>query len=85
MSLESIESGDSSCDIYEDFNLPTMEIIVAHKRINIGPSCFVYGCVCGHNVEFRPMTYETKKYRTNNRSGITIKPKTSPIICKLRQ
>lgn len=76
-------SREDSC-VEGDFSIPTMENIVTFKRLNLTPSGFTNGCICGHHVEFRDMVYETRKRRNTRCPGVTIRPKTPPIIIKLR-
>jgi hypothetical protein len=77
-------SDDSGSDENYEILLPSMELIIPHKRVRLTPSCFINGCVCGHQFEFRDMAYENRKRRNTRCPGITIKPKTSPIAAKLR-
>lgn len=78
---------ETNCDLFDDYDtrLPSMELIVPHKRLDLSPSCFLNGCVCGHHFEFRDMAYESRKRRNIKSSGVTIRPKTPPIKAKLRQ
>jgi hypothetical protein len=81
-----IDSSDSSdSDNSELLALPTMEPIVPYRRLNLTPSCFLNGCICGHKFEFRDMAYESRKRRNIRSNGVTIRPKTPPINAKLRR
>lgn len=80
-------SNDDASDSYDsgsDSLLPSMEVIIPYKRLDLAPSCFLNGCVCGHHFEFRDMAYESRKRRNSGSSGVTIRPKTPPISAKLR-
>ena len=78
-------SCDSSDDSHSDkSSVPTMELISSHKRLNLTPSCFINGCVCGHNFEFRDMVHENRSRRLIHGCGITIRPKVPPINTKFR-
>lgn len=78
------DPSDSSYDSGSDGLLPSMELIVPYKRLDLAPSCFLNGCVCGHHFEFRDMAYESRKHRNPRSNGVTIRPKTQPISAKLR-
>ena len=78
LSLESIDSDDSDA-------IDLINKLRRQKRLNVAPSCFTHGCVCGHNIEFRDMAYETRKRRIVRSSGVTIKPKIEPISVGLKQ
>lgn len=58
--------------------------ISTHKYLTLAPSCFINGCICGHDLEFRDMAYESRKRRHPKSSGVTIRPKTSPLSIKLK-
>lgn len=83
-SSPSPSSNDSSYDSGSDTMLPSMELIVPYKRLDLAPSCFLNGCVCGHHFEFRDMAYESRRRRNPRSNGVTIRPKTPPISAKLR-
>ena len=89
MSISPLSSNDeTNADLFQDYEnriLPSMELIVPHKRLDVSPSCFLNGCVCGHHFEFRDMAYESRKRRNTRSSGVTIRPKIPPITAKLRQ
>jgi hypothetical protein len=78
-----------SSDILSEENtycesVPSIEITPPHKYVHLTPSCFLNGCVCGHGFEFRDMAYEARKRRAPRVTGVTIRPKTSPLAIKLR-
>lgn len=52
------------------------------RKLDLLPSCFENGCICGHNIEFRDLV-ETQKRKNTRRPGVTIRPKTPPIAIKL--
>jgi len=83
-SNDSIEL-DETRDKNINYTLPYMVPINKHKRLNIGPSCFHSGCICGHNIEYRDMVYETRKHRNIKVLGVTIRPKTPAINIGLRK
>jgi len=56
-----------------------------HRRLELAPSCFLNGCICGHDIEFRDMVYDTRKRRNTRCQGVTIKPKTQPVSVSLRR
>ena len=56
-----------------------------HKRIQVAPSLFLNGCVCGHHVNFRDVIHDPRKRKNTRRPGITIRPKTPPISIGLRK
>lgn len=78
------EISDDSDDSHNS-SIPRLEFILPHKRLNLAPSCFTHGCVCGHGFEFRDMAYESRKRRNNRAPGVTIRPKVAPIAAKLRR
>lgn len=80
------DSGSDSSGSEENCNIsiPIMEPIMPYKQVRLPPSCFINGCICGHNFEFRDMAYEIKKRRNTRCPGITIKPKVPAITAKLR-
>lgn len=57
---------------------------IPDKNINIGPTCFAHGYVCGHNVVVRDLTSMPKRHRGMRHLGVTINPKTNPIKAGLR-
>ena len=69
--------------VVECVKLPTMEIILPHRKINLHGSFFHNGCVCGHKFEYRDIIYSTKN-RPIKGMGVTIKPKTKAINARLR-
>ena len=86
---ESIPSDETIYESSEEMSidntkLPTMELIAPYKHLSLAPSCFVNGCICGHDFEFRDMAYEPRKRRYPKSSGVTIRPKINPISAKLR-
>ena len=83
-SNDSVELDDQR-DKNINYTLPYMVPIHKHKRLNIGPSCFHNGCICGHNIEYRDMVYETRKHRNIKVLGVTIRPKTPAINVRLRK
>lgn len=82
------EFDEVDCDGVEtqlvDIPLPSMENIFPHKRLNLPPSCFAGGCVCGHQFEHRDVYYERRKLKLLRSPGITIRPKCAPVNIKLR-
>lgn len=50
---------------------------------NLGPSHFVYGCKCGHGLEYRDKVLKIRKKRNVRPQSITIQPKIAPIKLKL--
>jgi hypothetical protein len=64
--------------------LPIMTLISPYRHLEMSPSYFLNGCVCGHNFEFRDMVYESRKRKYPKSLGVTIRPKTIPISAKLR-
>ena len=58
--------------------------IVNHKRLQLTPTLFANGCICGHHVEYRDTFCETRKKRNLKPLGVTIRPKTSPIVVSFR-
>jgi hypothetical protein len=77
-------SSSSDLSISDENDLTIGNNCVTHKHLNIPPSCFTHGCVCGHNFEFRDMAYEIRKRTSNRSSGVTIKPKIKPVTIKLK-
>lgn len=67
-----------------DFSLPSMEAIVPRRRLDLPPSCFQSGCICGHQFEFRDMVYISRKKNTRS-PGVTIRPRVAPITARLRR
>ena len=53
-----------------------------NKQLDLPPSRFFHGCVCGHHVEIRDLICDQRKRPF--RHGVTIKPKTQAIGIKLR-
>jgi hypothetical protein len=62
----------------------TVTKFVRRKQLNLEPSCFLNGCVCGHHLDIRDMVYDTRKRKINRCSGVTIRPKTPPILVRLK-
>ena len=58
------------------YSFPILERITPHKSINLTPSPFVHGCVCGHRYKYRNVTY-------NKHTGTTLKPKVNPVAITL--
>ncbi len=56
---------------------------IPQKQLKLSPSCILKGCVCGHQVIYRDMVYESRKKRISQ--GVTIRPKIPPIKVKLKQ
>lgn len=54
------------------------------KKVDLNPSGFVQGCICGHDIEIRDIIYDNRKRRNMRCPGVTIKPKTSPVRLNLR-
>jgi hypothetical protein len=76
---------ESSEEIHIDNPLlAPIETLSSHKRLMLSPSCFLNGCVCGHNFDFRDMAYESRKRKPAPSGGVTIRPKIPPISAKLR-
>jgi hypothetical protein len=65
-------------------SLRTKPQSVKYTRMNLTPSGFTNGCVCGHHVEFRDFFCDVRKRRNTRCPGVTIRPKTLPIMVKLR-
>ena len=65
---DSSGSDDSSGDS------PSTEPIKSYKKLNLGPSIFENGCICGHNVEIRNTFHDSRR-----KHGTTIQPKIPPI------
>lgn len=76
----SISSSDKEPQLYQ---IPRKE--ETHKCVNLAPSLFLNGCICGHNIEFRDAVYETRKRKPMRVTGVTIRPKVAPIAAKLRK
>lgn len=82
-SSSSIESPRSSSD--DDLGVKSSpDSYLAHRRLDLSPSRFSHGCVCGHNVEIRDVIYDLRNRRNTRCPGITIRPKTPPIAISLR-
>lgn len=86
----SLGSGQSSSD--DDLQqqlaalpLPSMELILPHRRLALPPSCFPNGCICGHQLEHRDVVYEPRKRKNLRSPGVTIRPKVTPVDLKLRK
>lgn len=88
----SSESSPSKEDLDEDLEreldllpLPSMELISPHKRLDLPPSYFPSGCICGHMFDYRDVIYESRKRRHIRVPGITIHPKTPVVHIRLRK
>jgi hypothetical protein len=68
----------------EQFPLPSMELIVPHRRLSLPPSCFQHGCICGHQFEYRDTVYLHRR-KNNRATKLTIHPKVAPISARLRR
>jgi len=55
-----------------------IQFVVHLKKLELSPSCFKHGCICGHSFEFR------NSIQSPNQYGITISPKVNPLNIKLR-
>lgn len=71
-------------DVIPELPLPSMELIAPHRRLNLPPSCFPNGCICGHQFEYRDAVYIHRR-RNTRVTGLTIRPKVVPIAAKLRR
>lgn len=79
-STPELSSDDSSdCQV-----LPTMENITPYKRVGLPATCFVNGCICGHQFEYRDVFYDSRKRRHIRSPGITIKVQSTPVPVSLR-
>ena len=88
--LSSSDSSGSSPSPTDSDDSPTEEYskrftLLLQKKLNLSPSCFRYGCVCGHHIEFRDIITDTRKRKRLIRPGVTIRPKTPPIVVSLRK
>lgn len=75
------ESEDTSSSGSE----PDPEEPRSKKRLNLAPSCFTNGCVCGHHIEFRDVIVDQRKRRNTRCPGVTIRPKAPFISIKLKE
>lgn len=79
------ESSSDADDVdASEYVPPCMVQIYKHKRLQLTPSAFSHGCICGHHVQYRDMVYETRKRRYPKSMGITIRPKTPALTIALR-
>lgn len=79
-------SDSSSCNSDGDkqlYKIPAIED--TYKCVDLTPSSFIHGCVCGHDVEYRDAVYENRRRKRGGLAGLTFKPKVAPIAAKLRK
>ena len=72
------DSSDDSGGDCREYQIPCMEIIKPYRSLELTPSYFASGCICGHNIEYRGMFCDERK-RKHVQNRITIHPKTPPI------
>lgn len=59
-------------------------LLCPYKRVNLDPSYFRHGCICGHNFKFRDIALPHRNKKYQRPTEVTIRP-TSPIVpIKLR-
>lgn len=78
-------SNEDSDEQLVSLPLPSMELISPHKRLDLPPSYFPSGCICGHMFDYRDAIYESRKRRPIRVPGITIRPKTPVVHVRLRK
>ena len=64
---------------------PCMTYFSKHKRLQLTPSPFYHGCICGHHIEHRDTVHETRKRRVPKSMGVTVRPRIRPLNISFRE